>query len=997
MKFKQTTLAKLLKPLFQLKKVGSSANRYRKHFQYLVREKGSIGKGYQAVRREVKANGIRSAKNLLKLYQKHGVYEPHILAPIQPVQQVNMVQNIFDMQQNEYSADELLEMLAKLKNQPLISIVMPVYNTPSKWLVRVIESLQEQIYENWELCVVDDCSPSEAPRRLLTRFAAEDKRIRFQVTKKNGGISAASNLALDMARGEFIALLDHDDEITPDALFWFIKTINDEPEADFIYSDECKIDDTPERKLFHLVAKPDWSPEIMLNGMITGHFTAYKTDLVRQVGGFRSEYDFSQDYDLALRISRVAKKVVHIERILYLWRAISGSAASGDKPYARLSNIAALQDHINELGVSAFAHPLLHANCVQMLPEKEDKVSIVIPSDSYENLKKAIDGVLICTSYRDYEIVAVCNSPLADKLEKEYAGCLKLKFSRYDKKYNFSDKCNQGARDSLGKFVVFYNDDVFPIQSDWLHKLVEYLYLPNVGAVSPKLLYENDTIQYAGMISGTPGLCGTAYNHYGRNQYDDYLSMNQYVRNVSILSGACCIIDKELFNKVGRFDAINTPDGHSDVDLSYKILEAGYRCVYTPYSELYHIGNHSWGNKKDKYKADIFCLKNWGKYISTDPYFTDTMKKVLYHDFVFKYKIYAQHIEPNQKYTGQDVLFISHELSHTGAPHMLYYAALAVKNSGGFPVVVAPQDGPLRQKLIDAGIVVIIDESITYDHFLFKGFAKNFDKVVVNTAALAQTVRSLATIKNLDVVWWLHESKMLPEFLKGYDDLADTNTQIVCVSQYARSFLPKIFDANILSNGIPDNASKYSQLVKPENEPLTFVLLGTIEERKGQDIFCKAIALLPEQVRQNCQFFMAGKLWAKYESFFAECESLIKKAKNVQYKGALNAVDSLSLLAQSDVLVCCSRDDPFSLVCMEAAMLGKGIILNQNVGVSEVLTEYKNCLIHETGNPESLAKQMIFAYENQDKMKQFGQNAREVFETKLSLDKFEQAFLSLLK
>ena len=223
---------------------------------------------------------------------------------------------------------------------------------------------------------------------------------------------------------------------------------------------------------------------------------------------------------------------------------------------------------------------------------------------------------------------------------------------------------------------MFYNDDVFPAQSDWIERFIEFLYVPGVEGASPQLLYENNTIQYAGMISGTPGLVGTACNNMPREGGDSFSMMHRYVRNVSVLSGACCAMRRDVFWAVGGFDAFNTPDGHSDMDLSFKLIRAGYRCVYTPYSVLYHVGNHSWHARREKYKADIFMLKRWGAYISQDPHFTASMKRVLYRDFQFDYRIFAAHIDPEAVYDGPDVLFVSHELSLTGAPRMLLYAAM---------------------------------------------------------------------------------------------------------------------------------------------------------------------------------------------------------------------------------------------------------------------------------------------------------------------------------
>ena len=261
--------------------------------------------------------------------------------------------------------------------------------------------------------------------------------------------------------------------------------------------------------------------------------------------------------------------------------------------------------------------------------------------------------------------------------------------------------------------------------------------------------------------------------------------MHNYVRNVSILSGACCALRQDVFWQVGAFDAVNTPDGHSDMDLSYKLIEAGYRCVYTPYARLRHIGNHSWGTKRHKYKADMFVLRRWGAYVSRDPYFTASMKRVLYRDFQFPYRIHAEHVDPHRAVRGPDVLFVSHELSLTGAPRMLFYAARVVQQAGGFPVVVAPEDGPLREEIVRAGIVVIIDASVRHNHFLFERFARNFDLAVVNTIAFLGVVRQLSAIETLRTVWWLHEARSLAADLQGIEGVHWARVHVLCNGAYA--------------------------------------------------------------------------------------------------------------------------------------------------------------------------------------------------------------------
>ena len=937
-------------------------------------------------RLSVSLTSVRSAPQEIASSAPEGI---HTSDPFEDV-----ARDVFANQQSELSAELAKQMQKAFSRQPLISVIMPVYKTPLQWLRRAVELLQEQYYGRWELCAVDDRSPTEEQRDLLRELAASDARVRFKILERNGGISKASNAALEMAQGEYVALLDHDDELTPDALLRVVEAINLQPDLDFVYSDECKVDDTPARRLFHFIFKPDWSPELMFNSMMTGHLTVYHKAVVDDLGGFRSAFDFSQDYDLALRVAEVAMRIVHIERVLYLWRSIPGSAASGDKGFARASNVAALNDALLRRGIPGAALSLPHANCVRVaLPADAVKASIIIPSDSVQNLRSVLESIREHTVYPNYEVVVVCNGPLAERLKDDFCDWEPLRFVHYDKKYNFSDKCNEGARAAAGEIVIFYNDDVYPLQPDWITRLIEYLWVPGVGGVSPKLLHANDTIQYAGMISGTPGLCGTAYNNVSRDGMDSFLTMHRHVRNVSILSGACCALWKDVFWKVGAFDVIHTPDGHSDMDLSYKLMESGYRCVYTPHAILRHVGNHSWGVKRQKYKADIYVLKRWGRRVSTDPYFTASMKRVLYHDFQFVYRIYGQHIDPEAHYSGPDVLFVAHELTLTGAPRMLFYAAKAVRQSGGFPVIVAPADGPLRAEMLQAGLIVIVDELIRHNHFLFERFARNFDLAVVNTNDLVGVVRQLSTIPILRTIWWLHEAKPLYFQLRESQGIQWERICPLCVSDYAKTFVPEGIAVRVIYNGIPDEVT--DALSGKAEGPLTFILSGTIEPRKGQDIFVEAIALLPPAVRRDCRFLLTGKLWDMHRNFWRAIEAQIAELPQIEYLGSLDHKSQLRAMADADVIVCCSRDDACSLVVVEAAMLSKPAILSDHVGVGEVFDD-ESCLRFQSESITSLAGKLLEAFERRDDLKRIGMAARRTFEQNLTLEAFGRRFMALV-
>jgi glycosyltransferase involved in cell wall biosynthesis len=900
---------------------------------------------------------------------------------------------LFASQQEEYKAEQILHELKSLPYQPLISIIMPVYNTPVKWLEMAIQSIISQKYTNWELCVVDDCSTDRRPVALLEKYANIDSRIRPHYSEKNGGISSASNIALEMAKGEYIALVDHDDEITSDALFWFVKEMNSHPNADFLYCDECKINDKDDRLLFDFFIKPDWAPEMLYNFMYTGHLTLYKTDLVKNIGGFRTAYDFSQDYDLALRMSEVCRNIRHVERILYLWRAINGSAAKGGKSGARISNLAALDDAMKRRNINAQIIALPKRNYVKIIRAVTEKVSIIIPTDSYENAILAIDGVLHKTSYVDYEIVVVCNSKLAKILQQKYCHDLRVVMHNYDKLYNFSDKCNVGAQAAKGEILVFYNDDVSPIHESWVDALIEYLYMPGVGATSPKLLFKNGAIQYAGMISGTPGLAGTACNGWFGNGHPSTMPVDQWVRNVTILSGACLCIRKSVFFDVGCFDSIHTPSGHSDLDLSYKISDHGLRCVYTPNAQLYHIGNHSWRIDNIKDKSDIFMLMKYGQRISTDPFFTNSMKKLIYHDFNYAYKIFPSPFS-SINYSC-DALIYSHEMSMTGAPRLALNAAITMKELGFFCVIICPSDGPMRPEFTAAGLTVIIDEGISSSHWLVERFVKNFDFVLINTIIGYKLINQISKY-NIPMLWWIHEGNYAIDGTASTDHLGLTQalkSVNYCYSvfpSYSYKFLSKFNHDLVIKRllyGLEDTSSHGDQELF---EYITFLIVGTIEPRKGHDIFVAAIASLPEKTRRKARFkIIGGEVTSRsLYNFYNNLHEHYEKFQEIEYIGKVSQEEVLSITQKSHVIVAPSRDDIGPLTIMQGMIYSKITIVSDHTGVSEVINDGLNGYVFKNENVKELSKKIEFVIENYSNLNDVCTASRQTYENYFTHNRF---------
>ncbi|WP_156748463.1 glycosyltransferase, partial [Mycobacterium sp. E3198] len=488
-----------------------------------------------------------------------------------------------------------------LEGRPLISIILPVYNTPERWLRACLDSVRSQLYGVWELCIADDASTKPHVRRVLQEYAAKDNRIKVVLRKKNGHISAASNDALELASGDYVALLDHDDVLPEHALFHVAQTIVKHPEVRLIYSDEDKIDETGKR--FDPYFKPDWNPVLFCGQNMFSHFGVYQLALVRDVGGFREGYEGSQDYDLAFRcIERVARdQIVHIPRVLYHWRAIEGSTAraSSAKDYAIAASKKSIDAHFKRQGVEACVTPIPDRpgnwRVSYQLREPEPSVSIIIPTrNGGEVLRRCLNSIRERTDYSNYEIVIVNNQSdeqnTIDLLERE-GRRQHQRVIVFDEPFNFSRLNNTAAKQSARDILLFLNDDTEIITAGWLTELVSLAIQPGVGAVGAMLYYPDNHIQHAGIILGLgpvagQGVAGHAYHRMARGNPGDKCRA-QLVQELSAVTAACMAIKRDRFDDVCGFDE-SLAVAFNDVDLCLRLSQKGYRNVWTPNAELYH-------------------------------------------------------------------------------------------------------------------------------------------------------------------------------------------------------------------------------------------------------------------------------------------------------------------------------------------------------------------------------------------------------------------------
>lgn len=529
--------------------------------------------------------------------------------------------------------------LERLTSKPLISVVMPVYNTPEKWLRLAIESVLGQLYPHWELCIADDASTAPHIRPLLEEYRRRDSRIKVVSRSKNGHISAASNSALELATGEFIALLDHDDELAPHALYMVAHELNLFPDADIIYSDEDKIDE--EGRRFNAIFKPDWSPELFYSQNYICHLTVYRASLVGSVGGFRIGFEGSQDYDLCIRCAAMTTpaRIRHIPWVLYHWRAISGSTATSthQKSYAEQAAVRALADHFKAIDP---AIRVKAGKChttykvVYPLPKELPLVSIIIPTrNCCKVLKRCIDSIIKKTGYQNYEIIIVDNQTDEPK-SLAYLNRLRsnprVRVLLYDNAFNYSAINNFAVGHARGEIIGLLNNDLEVISADWLSEMVRHAVRPEIGAVGAKLYYPSKRIQHAGVILGVRGVAGHAHHGFHREELG-YWGRLILTHNVSAVTAACLIVRKDLYEQVGGLEEEHLSVAFNDIDFCLRIREAGYRNVWTPFAELYHYESLSRGYEVTKEKRDRFdresgfMIERWGERLYVDPYYNPNL------------------------------------------------------------------------------------------------------------------------------------------------------------------------------------------------------------------------------------------------------------------------------------------------------------------------------------------------------------------------------------
>ena len=533
-----------------------------------------------------------------------------------------------------------------------ISVLVPLYNTPEKFLREMIDSVVSQTYKNWELCLADGSDDKHTDvGRICQEYIEKDSRIKYQKIEKNLGISGNTNVCFSMATGNFIGLFDHDDVMHPSLLFECVKTVC-EKDADYVYTDEATFTSPNLDDLIVLHFKPDYSPDNLRANNYICHFSMFDADLLKKTGLFRPEYDGSQDHDMILRLTEEAKHVCHIPKILYYWRSHPNSVAAdiGAKTYAIDAAKRAVHDHMRDYyGIeveveSTRAFPTIFQ--IKYPINGEPLISIVIPNkDHVEDLRRCITSIEKKSTWKNYEIVVVENNSVEQSIRdyyKELESDPKVKIVTYEGGFNYSRINNVGVKETKGEYLLFLNNDTEVISPDWMEQLLMYAQRKDVGAVGAKLYYADNTIQHAGVVIGLGAHRSAGHTHYKMpREHLGYMGRLCYAQDVTAVTGACLMVKKSIYDEVDGLDESFTIS-LNDVDLCLKIREKGYLNIFTPFAELYHYESKTRGmeegEKLRRYERECAHFRDkWKEQLDAgDPYYNPNFS-LDYSDFTLRF------------------------------------------------------------------------------------------------------------------------------------------------------------------------------------------------------------------------------------------------------------------------------------------------------------------------------------------------------------------------
>ena len=879
----------------------------------------------------------------------------------------------------------------ELAYKPLISIIIPVFNPPLKFLKQAIESVQSQIYTNWEICIADDASCDTRVRPFLENLISNNKNIRVIFREKNGHISQATNSAAKLAQGEYVLFLDQDDILSQDALIEILIALNNNNDVDLLYTDDDKIDTEGNR--FAPQFKPDWSPELLLSYMYMGHILCAKKSLFFAVGGFHKGLEGSQDYDCALRMSEKAKNIIHIPKILYHWRVLPGSTAAGgnEKDYSFDAGIRAVQGFLDRGKINGKAFQpdwaLKNGNGIYSIdfPDEGQSVAIIIPTKNQKKLLKQCLDSLDKTTYKNYKIYIIDN----DSDEQDTRIYLKnidhtvLKISSPNGKFNFSYINNQAAKRVNEELILFLNNDTEVIEPKWLSQMVGYIQFNNVGSVGAKLIFPNEKIQHAGILHGmSHGFPAPAFKLHDRNN-GGYLNYANVSRNYMAVTAACMLTKRELFFDIGAFNETDYAVAYNDVDYGFRLIKKGLRNVYCPSAILYHHEGASRGHG-DKPTEEANYIRQYSQL--EDKYYNPNLAK---KSTIFQM---ASKSIPSIKPCKIKVVMVTHNLNLEGAPKSFYELAKGLKMLGTVePIVLSHADGPLRKEYESEGINVQILKSFnilnTQNKEQMLDEIGEYTKIIKSISPdviygnTVQTFWVIKAAKELDIasIWNIRESEIpfssfdpMPHIKSLAISSIEYPYQVVFVADATQDIYEALNTNNnfmTIHNGFDEDANlkrlkgttrknSRNDLQIKEDE-IYILIVGTVCDRKGQKDLINAIEKLDEDMFTKIKIGIVGD--RPSIPYSKELHQLIAQlpAKN---KNSITVfaetMDVCKHYQSADIFICASRIESFPKVIQEAMYFELAIITTPVFGIVEQVRDEVSSLYYKPGDTKKLSQQI---------------------------------------
>lgn len=918
----------------------------------------------------------------------------------------------------------LREQLSRLVDPPLLSVVMPVFNPSPDLLDKAISSVANQIYPHWELCIVDDASSDPSVGALLQEWAELEPRIRLKFGEGNGNFSRATNSAAELATGEYLVLMDQADEIPPEALGEMALDLAAHPQTDILYSDSDKIDLDGRR--FDPQFKPDWSPELLLSYMYFSHPFVLRQTLFFDVKGVRVGFEGSLDYDLALRAVEKTRRVDHIPKVLYHWRADPGSTPpSGPKPNF-LTGVKALQEALDRRGVTANATQPDWAVTAQSgifsleFPDHGPRVVIIIPTKNGRDVLKSCLDSLAKTTYQNYEVIVVDN----ESDDPETLEFLKqthhrvLRFTNPDGKFNYAAMINRAAEFAECDYLLFLNHDMEVISPEWLSQMTGYLGMQGVGAVGARLLHGDQRIQHAGIVHGYyDGMVGPAFRLLPASD-NGYLSYAMVTRNYSAVTGACMLTRRDLFLEVGGFDEKNFAVAYNDVDYCYRLREAGHRIVYCPRAELIHQDRDSLGFMDNPAEPGAFRQK-YGCY--RDPYYNPNLS--LDHE---RFGIESVTIAP-EKLAPIPTLMCAHNLNWEGAPYSQYEVTVRLKEERVIdPIVYSPTEGPLRQAYEAKGIQVeVFDYPLAgvCDAAGYREAIENFadrindfkvDVVYGNTLRSFYAIDS-STHLGLPSIWNARESEpwqtyfdyLGPEIAPFALRCFHYPYKVVFVANATHEGCKDLnthHNFATIKNGL-DESGFHSRLgnwprevarekLNIPRDAITVLLLGTVCERKGQIDLIEAIARLDAR---QLRCFIVGDRENDYSKRLHSIYEGLPPTHQKHIAIVPETAETALYYSSADIFVCTSRIESYPRVILEAMSCGLPIITTPVFGVREQVQQNINALFYEPGDTRALSESIMKLATDQEFRLELAGNSRLVLNTLTNYEEMVNAYAKIFR